>query len=228
MNNLSSYHGLVDARISASDKDLPVKRIKTNPAKEQNFAYKQWEIIHFRIDLDNSMPQDYDSVVAEVRSLENVLKIEYRGSFFGLEEDGLNFAKIIKTMLKCPILRQIVLDVAFYNSTFIEGIEEEFPKNLNVEKITFNLVWFELSSKVWNKLFNALPNIKQVKVVTFGYNENLPVFLKHINVLKNLKSFNWQINGRDDNEKFDAQNFGHLLEIIKNNFPTYEFRSCHC
>ena len=34
-----------------------------------------------------------------------------------------------------------------------------------------------------------------------------------------------QIDGRDANEKFDAQNFGHLLEIknccniIKNNFP---------
>ena len=26
MNNLSSYYGLVDARIRASDKDLPVKK----------------------------------------------------------------------------------------------------------------------------------------------------------------------------------------------------------
>ena len=40
-----------------------------------------------------------------------------------------------------------------------------------------------------------------------------------------MKSLNLQIYGRDGNEKFDAQNFGHLLEIknglniIKNNFP---------
>ena len=30
MNNLSSYCGLVDARISASEKDLPVQSTKTN------------------------------------------------------------------------------------------------------------------------------------------------------------------------------------------------------
>ena len=123
-----------------------------------------------------------------------------------------------------PCLKQIVLDVAFYNLTFIEDIEGESPKNLNVEKITFDLDLQRLSFKVWNKLFNALPNIKQVKVVTYEY-ENLKVFLKHISVLKNLKSLNLQIYGRDDNEKFDAQNIGHLLEIknccniIKNNFP---------
>ena len=204
-------------------KHTRIERIRINPAKEQNFEYNQ--IIRFGIDLENSMPQDYDSVVEEVRSLENVLKIEYADSFFGHEEDGLNFAKIIKTMLICPILKQIVLDVAFDNSTFFEDTEEVFPKNLKVEKITFNINLDSLLFKVWNKLFNALPNIKQVKVVSFGYNENLPVFLKHISILKNLKSLNWQIYGRDEDEKFDAQNFGHLLEIknccdiIKNNFP---------
>ena len=91
------------------------------------------------IDLENCMPQDYDSVVEEVHSLENVLKIEYVDSFFGHKEDGLNFGKIIKGLLSMPFLKQIVLDVAFENLTFIEDIEGEFPKNLNVEKITFDL-----------------------------------------------------------------------------------------
>ena len=33
MNNLLSYCGLVDARITGSDKDLPVRKQKTKPQK---------------------------------------------------------------------------------------------------------------------------------------------------------------------------------------------------
>ena len=42
-----------------------------------------------------------------------------------------------------------------------------------------------------------------------------------------MKALNLQIYGRNDNEKFDAQNFGHLLEIKnslqhhKRKFPYY-------
>ena len=37
MNNLSSYCGLVDAKIRASDKDLPVKNIKA--FEDQSSSY---------------------------------------------------------------------------------------------------------------------------------------------------------------------------------------------
>ena len=169
-------------------KNTFITRIKINPAKEQNFEYnpKPNEIIHFGIGLNfmppGLMPHDYDSVVEEIRSLENVLKIEYVDFFFnfGHKETGLHFAKIIGTMLSMTYLKQIVLDL---DVSFGElDIEEEFPKNWNVEKITFDLPFQSLSFKVWNKL----PNIKQVKVVTYEYVRNLPVFLKHISVLKNL------------------------------------------
>ena len=79
------------------------------------------------------------------------------------------------------------------------------------------------SFRFWNKVLDALPNIKIVKIVNFDF-ENLPVFLKNISVLKHLKSLNVAIRSHYDG-KFDAQKFGHVLEIrdcceiIKNNFP---------
>ena len=165
--------------------------------------------------------QDFINLIGRFERLKN-LELTVNG----LISQSWFFVQIIRSLLSMPYLKQIALDVAFDPLIFIDelDIEEEFPKNWNVEKITFDLMFQSLSFKVWNKLFNALPNIKQVKVVAFGY-EKLPVFLKDISVLKNLKSLNLQIYGRDGNEKFDAQNFGHLLEIkngltiIKNNFP---------
>ena len=47
MNNLSSYCGLVDAKISASDKDLPVKtilQIKMNYAMLFNSQWRNWNV----------------------------------------------------------------------------------------------------------------------------------------------------------------------------------------
>ena len=38
MNNLLSYCGLVDAKIRASDKDLPVDTVKSNGKISQNFV----------------------------------------------------------------------------------------------------------------------------------------------------------------------------------------------
>ena len=43
MNNLSSYFGLVDAKIRASDKDLPVhktRKTRLQEAKRKNLAIK--------------------------------------------------------------------------------------------------------------------------------------------------------------------------------------------
>ena len=38
MNNLSSFFGLVDAKIRASDKDLPVHKVKNKGKISQNFV----------------------------------------------------------------------------------------------------------------------------------------------------------------------------------------------
>ena len=112
-------------------------------------------------------------------------------------------------------------------SKFIDlFLEEEFSKNLKVEEITFE-TWFT-PNRFLNKVLDTLPNIKKVQIFNrfdsdwFPENfdlENLPVFLKNISSLKYLKSLNVKIMSYQKNNGFDAQKFGHILKIIKNNFP---------
>ena len=132
-------------------------------------------------------------------------------------------------MLSRPNLKQIVFDVILDlgQVPLALDIEEEFPKNCNVEEITL-ILDFNGLDKVWNKLLDALPSIKNFKVVIQEDFENLPVILKNISALNHLKSLHVSINSRNtsnDYKRFNAQKFGHILEIrecceiIKNNFP---------
>ena len=171
------------------------------------------------------MPQDYEihSVIEEIHSLANVSKIEYECHL----QITLDFVKVIKSILSRPSLKQISFAGAWHFSDSRFDTEEEFPKNCNVEEIEiefdFHFFW---SFEFWNKLFDALPNIKKVQIFNRFHSdnvdidfENLPVFLKNISGLKHLKSLNVKIMCYHNFEYFDAQKFGHILEIIKNNFP---------
>ena len=177
------------------------------------------------MDIEEFGYQHPDSVIEEILSLDNVSKIRYtKPAIF--QQVFLNFIKIIQAILSRPNLKQIVFDVTLVSGQvpMAMDIEEEFQKNCSVEEITLFHVNNKLD-KVWNKLFNALPNIKIAKVAIQEDFENLPVILKNISVLKHLKSLHVSINSRDDFKRFDAQKFGHILEIrecceiIKNNFP---------
>ena len=62
------------------------------------------------------------------------------------------------------------------------------------------------------KMFDALPNIKRVRVVSSNKNdiENLPVFLKMIGDFKKLESLHFAKYGL---KKFDVQKIQDLLNI---------------
>ena len=198
-----------------------ITRIRINPAKVKEFEYKKSHIINFEIDMP--YPQDFDFVLEEILSLENVSKITYSALMYGDNMDpqeSINFFKIIESIFSRPHLKQIDFAVLYDLDLSIETV---FPKNFNVEEITFEMN----SLKVWNKIFDALPNIKKIKVSTHDNLQNLPVILRKISVLKQLKSLHVAICSRDEekDEKFEAQKFRDCLEIrdccdiIKDNFP---------
>ena len=199
-----------------------IERIKINPAKEKDFfEYKEDKIMNFKIDVTpfNGQWPNCDSVIEEVRSLDNVSKIEYSEGF---QHENLFFVKLIRGILSRPYLKQIIFHLWSVNSLYVEEIDEELPKNLNVEEITFDLFRKRHSFKFYKKVLDALPNIK--KVIIFNDNdwENLPVFLQNISSLKHLKYLKVAICTNTE-ENFDAHKFireiGDCYNVIKNHFP---------
>ena len=218
-----------------------IKRIKTKPGNVKDFEYKEDQIMNFEInmirwyywnwytlmihDMDDISELAYpkcDSVIEEVRSLDNVSKIEYYEDF---RQENFFLVKLIRSILSRPYLKQIIFHVWYprCNRDYLD-IEEEFPKNWNVEEITFD-TWAP-SFKFLEKVLDALPNIKKVEILNWWDFENLPVFLKNISSLKHLKSLNVAICGstniRGNDEHFDALTFRQMRDcckIIKNNFP---------
>ena len=129
-----------------------ITRIKFNPAKEKVFEYNPNQIINFEI----VMPKDYDLIINEILSLDNVKKIKYCDI---ISQENFDFVNIIKSILTRPNLKQIIFDI---DMDLDLDIEEEFPKNLIVEEITFEY-GFNFPFKFWKKLLDAMPNIKTVK-----------------------------------------------------------------
>ena len=189
-----------------------ITRIKINPKKENDFEYKEYQIVSLDI---LYIGNQHDSVIEEILSLSKIRYADYVRN----QQEYLNFVKTIESLLSRPNLKQIVFDVRLFK-TLAMDIEEEFQKNCSVEEITLFHDYNKLD-KFWNKLFNALPNIKIAKVAIQEDFENLPVILKNISVLKHLKSLHLSIYRRFDAQRFGPP-FGHILdiccEIIKNNF----------
>ena len=179
--------------------------------------------MNFEINMNNHSTVAYcDSVIEEIRSLDNVTKIEYGEEF---QQGNLNLVTLIESILSRPYLKQIIFYL-FPPTKFIDlflddlDIEQEFPKNCNIEEITFK-TWFT-PFRFLNKVLDALPNIK--KVIIFNDNdwENLPVFLQNISSLKHLKYLKVAICTNTE-ENFDAHKFfreiGDCCNVIKNHFP---------
>ena len=193
------------------------RRIKINPSEEKDFdlVYDRNQIISFEICVKFPCQDDeIDSVVEEILSLDNVSEIIYRSHSCGC------YDKIIRNILTRPYLKQIIFDGRFDILRF--DTEEEFPINCYVEEIEFDL-HFLIAVKLRDKLFDALPNIKKVKIIVSLSSENqfkiLLDYIKTISKLQHLKSLNVKICSRYD-EPFDAKRFGNFPEMIcEINFP---------
>ena len=197
-----------------------IKRIRINPAKkEKGLEYKESKIINVEIDLP--YPQDFNLVLEEILSMDNVSKITYSAVILeGYDpQEYINFVKIIESIFSRPYLKQIDFDVLLNVDL---DIVTAFPKNFNVEEVNFNMGF---KPEVCKKVFDALPNLKKVKVVIFDNFEHLPLILKNISVLKNLKSLNVAICSCHEDEKIDEQKLRDCLErsnccdVIKDSFP---------
>ena len=89
--------------IQAKNDRCTITRIKFNPAKEKDFEYKANQILNFEIVMPNL--KDYDHlVINEMLSLDNVTKIRYC-DVINLEQENLDFVKIIKAILSRPNLK---------------------------------------------------------------------------------------------------------------------------
>ena len=187
-----------------------ITRIKINNANDFNFKYSPSQIIDFEID----QPKDFDMVKKEILSLDLVSRIEYRFK----KQDNLKFVRIIESILTRPNLKQIDFH-GFFDFDSNLDIWNEFPKNFTVHEITFRNRNFSFNFKIWKKVFDALPNIKRVRVVTFDNIENLPMILKNISNFKNLKSLHFAICSRYHNEKINVKKIQDCCNIIKGNFP---------
>ena len=197
-----------------------ITRIRINPTKEKDFEYKKSQIINFEIAMPR--PQDFDSVLEEILSLVNVSKITFSAIILeGFnQQECINFVKIMESIFSRPALKQI--DFALLFNVDLD-FETKFPKNFNVEEITFAMN--SLNHHLQYPVFDALPNIKKITVFATDDLKNLPATLKNISVLKHLESIHVGICSRYEDEKFDAQKFRDCREIrdccdiIKDNFP---------
>ena len=154
---------------------ISIKRIRINPAKQKGLEYKESEIINVEIHLP--YPKDFNLVLEEILSMDNVSKITFSAVILeGYDpQEYINFVKIIISIFPMPYLKQINFDVLISNSVDLD-ILTAFPKNLNVEEVNFNMGF---KPELCKKVFDALPNLKKVKVLIFDDNfENLPLILK--------------------------------------------------
>ena len=213
--------GLIQSKNWKEDWSITrISKIRINPKQENYLEYDENQIIAFEIFEGIDEPEELDSVLEEILSLKAVTKISYRdGNDHGDQQDtdNLKFVKIISSILTRNTLKQIDFEVEFDQDL---DVGNEFTKNVNVEEIT--LRYSNLSFKVWKKFFQALPNVKKVKIVAFEnkFLENLPVILRNISDnFKDLKSLDISIFSRYDDEEFDVQKIRDCFDIIKDNFP---------
>ena len=209
----------IRSQSSRSYHSTSITRIRINLAKEKIIEYKKSQIINFAIEMPR--PQDFESVLEEILSLDNVSKITYTAVILEgyVQQEYINFVKIIGSILSRPCLKQIDFDVLM---SIDLDIVTAFPKNFIVEEFNFEA---GLKPEISKKLFDALPNLKKVKVVIFDNVENLPLILKNISVLKHLECLNVAICSRNEDEQIDEQKLRDCLErsnccdVIKDSFP---------
>ena len=194
--------------------DSHIERIRIN-LEDFYFKYQPSQVITFEID----QSRDFEKLQEEIMSFNCATKIIYSEyEFEGFQQDNLKFANIIECILTKKQLKQVEFNV-FFDSNF--DYENEFPKNLTVDEITLHPRCEDLSSNIWSKVFDALPNIKMVKIVTYDTNnfENLIVILRNLlRAFKYLKSLHFAWIASED-ERFGSQKIQDCYNFIKENFP---------
>ena len=186
-----------------------IRRIKVEDFENfAGFEYKPSQIIHFEV----RYPEDLEKVKEEIMSFNSLRRIALKFRYNVMIPSGF-----FETILTRPALKQIDFHTSALDLDF--DMEQEFTKNPMVEVITFQSDCIQKvpDLKKIQKLFDALPNIKRVRVVTFTHDiENLFVFLQMIGDFKKLESLHFAIDGL---EKFDVQKIQDLLNIVKD-FPS--------
>ena len=186
-----------------------IRRIKVEDFENfAGFEYKPSQIIHFEV----RYPEDLEKVKEEIMSFNSLRRIALKFRYNVMIPSGF-----FETILTRPALKQIDFHTSALDLDF--DMEQEFTKNPMVEVITFQSDCIQKvpDLKKIQKLFDALPNIKRVRVVTFTHDiENLFVFLQMIGDFKKLESLHFAIGGL---KKFDVQKIQDLLNIVKD-FPS--------
>ena len=165
------------------------RRIKQEDFEDfTHFEYKPYQIIYFEV-------YEHFGFVKEPEEENMSLNSLRRISTVFIHRDVIS-KQCLEAILTRPALEQI--DIHF-NTGLDFDIEQEFPKNYTVEEITFKLVGREIVNlEKWKKLFDALPNIKRVRVVKgLDYIYNFHVFIKILSVFKNLESLHFAITNFD-------------------------------
>ena len=173
------------------------------------FEYEPSQIVHCEVFLPKNLPR----VKEEIMSMETLKRISLTLDSVDRIPSGF-----FETILARPSLKQIDFDL-FSNLNFGCFIEQEFTKNPNVEELTFRFLVGAnvLLLKKLQKMFDALPNIKRVRIVACSKNdiENLPLFLKMMSDFEKLESLHCAIRGLKNS---GVQKIQDLLNIVKD-FP---------
>ena len=206
---------LIDLRSHEdANPETHISRIRIN-LEDFNFKCHPSQVITFEIDQSH----DFEKLKENIMSFNCVTKIDY-AEWFG---SNLKFAKTIESILTRKQLKQVGFNV-FFDSNF--DYENKFPTNSTVDEITLRFRCKDLSSNIWSKVFDALPNIKIVRIVTcykWVNIRNVVEMLKNlIRAFKGLKylHFAWIASDSGFNgEKFDSQKIQDCYNFIKENFP---------
>ena len=183
-----------------------IKRIKLEDFEDfTHFEYKPSQIIEVCVE-DSEDFEDSEMLREEIMSLNSLRRI-----YISIYDEVIS-RQVYEAILTRPALKQIDINSGFMH---IDNIEHEIPKNYTVEEITFDGDIFH--SEKWKKMFDALPNIKRVRVVQWRKYPpyNLPEFIKVLSVFKNLESLHFAIARIEH----DGPKIQDLLKIIKDNFP---------
>ena len=188
-----------------------IRRIKVEDFENfAGFEYKPSQIIHFEV----HYPEDLEKVKEEIMSFNSLRRIALKFRYNVMIPSGF-----FETILTRPALKQIDFHTSALDLDF--DMEQEFTKNPMVEVITFQSelrIQKVPDLKKIQKLFDALPNIKRVRVVTSTHDiENFFVFLQMIGDFKKLESLHFAIDGLE--KIVNVQKIQDLLNIVKD-FPS--------
>ena len=192
-----------------------IKRVKLENFEDfENLEYKPSQVIHFEV--FEPWRRRFAELEEEILSLSFLERLSITGC-------GVIPRQIMEAVLTRPNLRQIdFLYPCVFASNIDQWINQEFPKNFAVEEITLRSSNQDLNLKYWKQLFDALPNTKRVRVVSWPRHlclhpiptfDDILEFLKIIGDFKNLKSLHFAMYGR-----YSVQEIQDCCKIIAN-FP---------